>query len=148
MLIRSRHGPVSHCQLDFQAQIVAQYLKTEVGSGERRLLERQFGEKTIRLLVQRWSEEQQSQDLIKSSTTQCPGCETRVEKSHGCNHVRVFTSVPLHWLTLHSQMNCVKCKAHFCYRCGSVLQANNYYEHFTNRANSCYNKLFDYVEGE
>ena len=40
-------------------------------------------------------------------------------------------------------MTCSKCKQHFCYRCGSKLQAANPYEHFSRPGGGCYAKLFD-----
>ena len=44
------------------------------------------------------------------------------------------------------QMTCSKCKQHFCYRCGSRLQASNPYEHFSLRGGGCYGRLFDVTE--
>ncbi len=43
-------------------------------------------------------------------------------------------------------MACSKCKQHFCYRCGSKLQAGNPYEHFSRPGGGCYSKLFDVTE--
>ncbi|KDN43490.1 hypothetical protein RSAG8_06079, partial [Rhizoctonia solani AG-8 WAC10335] len=61
----------------------------------------------------------------KERTMACPRCETRVEKSEGCNH-----------------MTCVRCAAHFCFRCGTKLRAESPYTHFS-QPGSCYGKLFD-----
>lgn len=43
-------------------------------------------------------------------------------------------------------MHCVKCDAHFCYKCGEGLDQFNPYKHFsTPGLSQCYGKLFDGV---
>ena len=44
---------------------------------------------------------------------------------------------------INLQMICSKCQQHFCYRCGSKLQAGNPYKHFSTPGGRCYSKLFD-----
>lgn len=42
-------------------------------------------------------------------------------------------------------MTCWKCRQHFCYRCGTKLNTNKPYMHFS-MPGSCFNKLFDAEE--
>ena len=40
-------------------------------------------------LVRDRKEEEANRKWLDDSTTTCPGCEVHVEKSVGCNHVRI-----------------------------------------------------------
>jgi len=54
-----------------------------------------------------------------SGAQQCPQCSITIEKNDGCNH-----------------MTCLKCKAHFCWKCPGVKQ-------FWNTAQECYAHLIE-----
>ncbi|KAF9014946.1 hypothetical protein BDQ17DRAFT_1385785 [Cyathus striatus] len=127
---RTWHGPISACPIAHSEKVVLEYLATNEGSAERRLLEQLYGQTNILRLVARYEEEMASRKWLKSSTTSCPGCECHVEKNLGCNH-----------------MTCWKCGKHFCYRCGAKLNAKNPYEHFS-LPGGCFNKLFDFQSDE
>ncbi|KIY63681.1 hypothetical protein CYLTODRAFT_425899 [Cylindrobasidium torrendii FP15055 ss-10] len=120
------HGPISPCIASATNELVQQYLATTEGSMEREMLLRQYGRSYVEKLLKRWEEEQANNKLLESSTTACPGCSVRVEKSMGCNH-----------------MTCFKCKQHFCYRCGYKLQPSNPYLHFNTPGLACFQRLFD-----
>ena len=77
------------------------------------------------------AEEKASEDYILLHTQACPTCDARAQKTHGCNH-----------------MICFKCDTHFCYLCGSYLEKGNPYEHFNNRKNSCYMRLWELERGD
>ncbi|KIL71079.1 hypothetical protein M378DRAFT_183590 [Amanita muscaria Koide BX008] len=126
MCKRLWHGPHTACSVEHSEKLVLEYLQTEEGSQQRRDIERQYGRATISKLVKNYQEEIVNQQYMKASTTGCPKCDVRVEKSHGCNH-----------------MTCRKCGTHFCYRCGSRLNGQDPYSHFSAAGSSCYYKLFD-----
>lgn len=77
-------------------------------------------------------EDQASLNYILKNTSPCPTCSVPCQKSHGCNH-----------------MTCFQCKTHFCYLCGSWLDAGNPYKHFNDRRfKQCYQRLMDGVMGD
>jgi E3 ubiquitin-protein ligase RNF14 len=76
-------------------------------------------------------EEQATNDFIVLSSTECPSCSTRVQKSEACNYMR-----------------CAQCYAHFCYLCGLGLDAADPYKHFSKQDTPCYQKLFILAEGD
>ncbi|EGC49803.1 RING finger protein [Histoplasma capsulatum var. duboisii H88] len=74
--------------------------------------------------------EKASEEYIKTYTAPCPTCDTRCQKSMGCNH-----------------MICFKCNTHFCYLCSSWLFVSNPYSHFNDPKGSCYMRLWELEEG-
>ena len=147
----SRHGPLSDCPISMTESFVLEYLALPEGSSEREVLERRFGRNNIRKLVAKYEEEQANKQWLEHSTMSCPSCHVHVEKSLGCNHVsRLTFRCGIHadesWTP--AQMTCVKCKTHFCYRCGDKLQASNPYIHFSTPGHRCYSKLFDFQSVE
>lgn len=62
-------------------------------SSERRVMERRFGGKNIRKLVEKYEEEQANKQWLEQSTMACPSCHVHVEKSLGCNHVCLLHSL-------------------------------------------------------
>ncbi|KAI0961290.1 hypothetical protein AcV7_000428 [Taiwanofungus camphoratus] len=124
---RTWHGPLSDCPISVTESFVLEYMALPEDSSERRVMERRFGGKNIRKLVEKYEEEQANKQWLEQSTMACPSCHVHVEKSLGCNH-----------------MTCAKCKQHFCYRCGDKLLANNPYIHFSTPGHRCFSKLFDF----
>jgi len=49
---------------------------------------------------------------VSRTCTKCPGCQERIEKNQGCNH-----------------MTCTRCRTHFCYICGQEL-TSPYMRHY------------------
>jgi hypothetical protein len=82
-----RHGPHTACSVEHSERLVKEYLATEEGSEKRSEIERQYGRTAVLKLVKQYEEDVENRKCITSSTTGCPGCELRVEKSQGCNHV-------------------------------------------------------------
>ena len=124
-----------------------EYLQHAEGSAERERLERRFGKRNIQRLVAAHREEKLNSEWLRVSTTECPGCQVRVEKNLGCNHVG-FRHVSLETGLIAVQMTCRKCWEHFCYRCGARVDRRDPYEHFSTRGLSCFNKLFDKPDGD
>ncbi|CAE6457200.1 unnamed protein product [Rhizoctonia solani] len=122
---RTWHGPVSRCAITRTREFVEAYISLHEGDARRRALEGQYGRKVLERMAQEYKEEKENEVWIKERTTACPRCETRVEKSEGCNH-----------------MTCARCAVHFCFRCGTKLRAESPYAHFS-QPGSCYGKLFD-----
>jgi len=77
------------------------------------------------------AEEQASYDYIRKNTSPCPYCNAPVQKTMGCNH-----------------MNCFNCRTHFCYLCGSWLDAGNPYQHFNKSGTPCFQRLWELEEGD
>ncbi|KAI6137241.1 hypothetical protein F5141DRAFT_1079930 [Pisolithus sp. B1] len=67
------------------------------------------------------------------------------EKSMGRNHVRHLVQCTIFLSPSFPPMTCLKCKTHFCYRCGNKISATNLYQHFSTSGTSRYSKLFDFV---
>ena len=86
-----RHGPLAPCPDSLAKALVLEYLDLPEGSDDRKALESRFGKGLLRKLVKDYTEEKLSSDMVEGTTTPCPGCKVRVEKSVGCNHVRVFS---------------------------------------------------------
>ncbi|KAI0082237.1 hypothetical protein K474DRAFT_1688223 [Panus rudis PR-1116 ss-1] len=123
---RTWHGPHSQCPLAVTDALTLKYIELPEGSPERVAMERRYGRANLQRLVAQYEEDKANQEWLKAQTTACPSCEVRVEKSHGCNH-----------------MTCLRCRHHFCYRCGEKISAQNPYTHFNIPGTPCYSKLFD-----
>ena len=76
-------------------------------------------------------EERETLNYIRQHTTSCPTCATPCQKSMGCNH-----------------MQCFQCNTHFCYLCSAWLDPMFPYKHFSNKNLTCFEKLFEGVEGD
>ncbi|KAI6020796.1 hypothetical protein BKA83DRAFT_1432233 [Pisolithus microcarpus] len=123
---RTWHGPHTPCPLPVTSKIILAYLAAS--EDERIRLERHYGRTSVQRMVRQHKEDEENRKWLESSTTECPGCALRVEKSMGCNH-----------------MTCSKCKTHFCYRCGHRISATNPYQHSSTPGSSCFSRLFDFV---
>ena len=77
------------------------------------------------------AEEKASYDYIAANTSPCPYCNAATSKTMGCNHMR-----------------CYQCTSHFCYLCGSWLDADNPYQHFNKPGSPCYQRLWDMEGGD
>ncbi|KAF2770776.1 RWD-domain-containing protein [Teratosphaeria nubilosa] len=77
------------------------------------------------------AEEKASYDYIRMNTSPCPTCSSPTQKTMGCNH-----------------MKCFQCNTHFCYLCGSWLDGGNPYQHFNKAGTECYQRLWEFEEGD
>ncbi|KAF7789854.1 hypothetical protein EIP86_000802 [Pleurotus ostreatoroseus] len=123
---RTWHGPLSDCPLSATDSFVSKYMALEDGDPEKRFLEQRYGIANLRRLVAKYKEDEANRQWFAQSTMACPSCHVKVQKSVGCNH-----------------MTCAQCGQHFCYRCGSRLDASHPYKHFNTPGTSCFSKLFD-----
>ncbi|KAL0950896.1 hypothetical protein HGRIS_007655 [Hohenbuehelia grisea] len=128
---RTWHGPITTCPISITETFVLEYMALLPGSPEREKFEKRYGKVMLSRLVAKYEEDQLNKKWLDASTMACPGCSVNVEKSLGCNH-----------------MTCAKCKQHFCYRCGTKLNPSNPYSHFSISGQRCFNKLFDFMQGE
>jgi len=83
----TRHGPLSACPISHTEQLVQEYLAAEENSAERTLIEKRYGRSLVIRLITAYEEDKATKQWISSSTMTCPGCDSSVEKSEGCNHV-------------------------------------------------------------
>lgn len=88
-LTHGRHGPITDCPISVTQAFVLEYMSLPENSQERIMMERRYGVKNVRRLVQRYEEEQANKQWLEKSTMECPTCHVHVEKSFGCNHVSV-----------------------------------------------------------
>lgn len=123
---RTWHGPHLPCPLPASAEFVRKYAELPQGSPEKQALEIRYGISNLAKLVAKYREDQLNRAWLERETMICPGCQVRVQKNTGCNH-----------------MTCAKCGQHFCYRCGSKIRASDPYMHFSTKGQPCYSKLFD-----
>ncbi|THH21564.1 hypothetical protein EW146_g36 [Bondarzewia mesenterica] len=105
---RTWHGPLNDCPIPIAEKFIMEYMSLPEDSPSRLVLEQRYGRANINRLVAKYREDQANRQWLESSTMACPGCQVKVEKSVGCNH-----------------MTCAKCKQHFCYRCGAKLNAGD-----------------------
>ncbi|EPQ60930.1 hypothetical protein GLOTRDRAFT_53527 [Gloeophyllum trabeum ATCC 11539] len=124
---RTWHGPHTSCPIPFTASFILTYLAHGPGSPERLAIESRYGRANVTRLVAQYEEDKANREWLEKETTTCPNCEIKVQKSMGCNH-----------------MTCARCKTHFCYRCGTKLNASHPYAHFSTPGLLCYSKLFDH----
>ncbi|KAG9314645.1 RWD-domain-containing protein [Chiua virens] len=94
LIVVFRHGPHTSCPLPLTSKFILDYLSAPPNSSERLTINQRYGRANILRLVKQHEEEQENRKWMQSSTMACPGCEVRVEKSIGCNHVR---AVLFHW---------------------------------------------------
>jgi E3 ubiquitin-protein ligase RNF14 len=84
-----RHGPIDTCPIAQIEDLALEYLRTAEGSPARKRLEQRLGRVNIRRLIKRYEEDKANLKWLATSATQCPGCNCYVEKSMGCNHVKI-----------------------------------------------------------
>lgn len=82
-----RHGPLTDCPIPIAEKFVLEYMSLADGSPSRAVLEQRYGKANITRLVAKYKEDQANREWLESSTMACPGCQIKVEKSIGCNHV-------------------------------------------------------------
>lgn len=84
-----RHGPVSECPISATKEILGEYMALEEDSPKRREMEARYGRVALKKLMDEYEREKDFMDWLERCTgIPCPGCELRVEKHSGCNHVR------------------------------------------------------------
>ncbi|KAJ1907027.1 hypothetical protein IWQ60_011946 [Tieghemiomyces parasiticus] len=127
---RTWHGPRTYCPMPNDQKVAELYLACRT-EDERVGLERRYGKKSILVSVQRYEEFRATADWLATHATQCPTCDTPIQKSHGCNH-----------------MKCHFCQTHFCFLCGSFVPKDNPYSHFNMRNSSCHMRLFEGITGD
>ncbi|CDZ98801.1 Predicted E3 ubiquitin ligase [Phaffia rhodozyma] len=123
------HGPHTPCPLPTLPAFIQTYLSLDPTDPGRRLLEARYGKKNMERMAAQAVEDEENRKWLEGKTMECPGCGVRTEKSHGCNH-----------------MSCVRCQAHFCFRCGKSLSVLHPYKHYNNPESPCFEKLFDQNE--
>lgn len=82
-----RHGPLSACPLPFTDKLLSDYLAASENAPERTHIEIRYGKATVLRLLARYEEQKATESWIIESTSVCPGCQSHVQKSEGCNHV-------------------------------------------------------------
>lgn len=117
------HSP-NPCRLSSSDALLSAY--DSASPPERLQMEVRYGRKNLLRLKARFEEDKANRKWLSEHATPCPHCSSPVEKSFGCNH-----------------MSCAKCQAHFCYLCGSRLNAQQPYTHFNTPGGGCFNRLFD-----
>ncbi|KAG8925628.1 translation termination inhibitor protein itt1, partial [Tulasnella sp. 418] len=83
---RTWHGPLSSCETNLKAELIESYLAMEPDSAGRREIESRYGRSYFQKLIAAYQEAKLNKEWMDKSTMACPGCNTRVEKSAGCNH--------------------------------------------------------------
>ena len=84
-----RHGPVGECPISATKEVLAEFLALEEDSPKRREMEARYGRVALKKLMDEYEREKDFMDWLERCTgIPCPGCELRVEKHSGCNHVR------------------------------------------------------------
>lgn len=120
MCKKASHG-VNPCALDENAMEKIREVYRNGSSTERAALEKQYGSKTIKFII----EELSSKEWLQDNSKKCPNCKAHIQKSSGCN-----------------KMQCWKCRKSFCWLCNKVLNSVTPYEHFSDSKSPCYRLLF------
>ena len=115
------HG-VAPCQ-ELPINIRELKLRYDEGDSEMRSsMEQQYGKHQ---LLQGFAE-LESKEWVATNSKPCPSCNSKIEKTHGCN-----------------KMTCSRCGDHFCWLCGKQLEHANPYRHFHSGVSQCGGRLFD-----
>ncbi|XP_034244713.1 E3 ubiquitin-protein ligase RNF14-like [Thrips palmi] len=124
-LCRMTYHGVERCRFKNSSGLIAEY---EAASTERkRFLEKKYGSKTIREMI----ETSYSEQWIRGNSKACPHCSAAIEKSDGCN-----------------KMICWKCNTFFCWICQTRLNPSNPYNHFNSPTSGCFQMLFHGVDDD
>ena len=94
---RSWHGPITPCNTPTTNTFLLEYMSLPEDSPRRIVMERMLGRENVKRMVRKYEEDEKNRAWMEESTTACPGCQVRCQKSHGCNHVRpplVPTDIP------------------------------------------------------
>lgn len=83
----TRHGPHTPCPLPSTSTFLQKYLSLADGSREKAAYERRYGAKQLAKMVSDWHEAEGNRKWMEDRTRVCPGCQGRIEKSVGCNHM-------------------------------------------------------------
>ena len=87
-LYAPRHGPVATCPISATKVILAEYMALAESSAERKQMEARYGRAALQKLIEEYEQEKQFREWLERCTGMpCPGCDLRVEKHSGCNHV-------------------------------------------------------------
>ncbi|CAG8535453.1 8573_t:CDS:2 [Ambispora gerdemannii] len=124
MCKRTWHGPHIACAIKNVKHVVKEYLAAD--DVKKALMKLRYGPKNLEKLVRDTLSEIESEEWMRSNTQPCPQCDTFIEKSMGCNHMR-----------------CTRCETHFCYLCGHWIDPAEPYRHFNDPKSPCNQRLFD-----
>ncbi|GMK54875.1 hypothetical protein CspeluHIS016_0114610 [Cutaneotrichosporon spelunceum] len=124
------HGVHTPCEFNDIEAVVKEYLDGDAdirAAMEKRLGPR--GSEALHALIREHEREALFRQWVSNNAAKCPRCGASIQKSEGCNH-----------------MKCPFCMAHFCYRCGTEINAKDPYKHFneSNTTTNCAGRLFDY----
>ncbi|KAL7750903.1 hypothetical protein RI367_003482 [Sorochytrium milnesiophthora] len=125
------HGSRVGCQVKNSMRLATEYLAAD--DDGKRAFEYKYGVVAIKRVLHEYEEEQASRQWMRDNAMPCPGCQTFVVKSSGCNHMTCRVCVP---------------PVHFCNLCGVHLSPHNPYAHFSDRTQGCYGMLFDRIPDE
>lgn len=121
---RTYHGTRSRCAFSQSDSIVDAYVKGD--DATKLALEKRYGKSNITKLVETYLEEQANAKWIADNSTRCPDCQVSADYD-GMQELR---SSSLSQLDIERSMGCAhmtcsRCACHFCFRCGSRLNAKD-----------------------
>ncbi|KAH3679838.1 hypothetical protein WICMUC_000581 [Wickerhamomyces mucosus] len=131
----SWHGTVNYCGRKLNnvpLHVIEELTSENPNSVLRQKYEQMYGKHNIKLSIESHLSDLMFEEAIANdeSLVKCPHCTTVITKSDGCN-----------------KMKCFVCSKNFCYLCETLLSSDHPYEHFTDLASKCYNKLFQGMPG-
>lgn len=136
--LHSWHGYNNKCgkKVTIPKDVIEEYIDVMENSSldeRRRALEVKYGKKILEVEVSDYLADQMLDLAIEeegSNLQRCPQCRLVVQRSEGCN-----------------KMKCAICGTLFCYICGSLLHADDPYEHYREPYSDCYGLLFEGMPG-
>ena len=78
-----RHGPIVPCNTRTASSILTEYLNLPEDSPRRLIMERNMGRANLHRMIKQNAEDELNRKYLEESTTGCPHCGVRCEKSHG-----------------------------------------------------------------
>ncbi|KAM9897748.1 hypothetical protein OXX79_006700 [Metschnikowia pulcherrima] len=92
-----------------------------------------YGHELLRKVADEYTMDQMFNELLKEESHEfstCPTCDIVIQRSEGCN-----------------KMRCSHCYTFFCHLCSAFLDQDHPYDHFKDKASTCYNRLFQGMPG-
>ncbi|BAP72285.1 translation termination inhibitor protein ITT1 [Kluyveromyces marxianus] len=129
------HGKYNSCgtRVAIDLKYVEEYADECTTPQRKRELEIKFGKRMMELELDSYLADRMFEMFLEdknSGTTKCPGCQTVIEKSEGCN-----------------KMKCTVCLKYFCFLCRAMLHQQDPYAHYNDPFSPCMGKLFEGMPG-
>ena len=133
--LHSWHGKHNPCgkKKSIGEEFIIEYADKCTPDERKKELEVKFGKKTMELELDSYLADKMLEMALQDENfnmKKCPGCNTIIEKSEGCN-----------------KMKCSVCFMTFCFLCAVILDPEDPYSHYNEPLSTCMGRLFEGMPG-